>query len=418
MKPFEKSGSSGAMLESNTTNRRGVPIRVRKLKLTNFRNYAGLDIRMSPGITLIEGRNGHGKTNLLEAIYLMAIGRSPRSATDRQMVRVDAFKDFLTHAQVAGEVVASSGRFGLQVDLSGGAKSSNSAADRGRPQTHRVQKTFRVNGVPKRSADFIGLLKAVLFAAEDMELMSGPPTLRRRYMDILTSQLTPGYLRDAQEYQRILTQRNHLLKSIREREAKASELEFWDARWSVYAARVMDARVRAINSLDETTAPIHDELSGLDRTLSLTYSPSLEMGEYKDVGELSKTFLEEVQALLRREIAAGFCLVGPHRDDFGAELDGMEVGSYASRGQTRTVILAMKLGETQLISDKVGDQPVALLDDVMSELDAERRKRVFDRIKDYEQVIMTTAETDLRGMIGDHPVRRVSIDSGRVTSSD
>ncbi len=404
------------MLESNTIQRRGGPIRVRKLRLTNFRNYAGLDLCMSQGITLIDGRNGHGKTNLLEAIYLMAIGRSPRSATDRRMVRTEAFEDFMVHAQVAGEVITSSGRVNLQVDLSGGVKNSDPPAGGAQSQTQRIQKTFRVNGVPRRSSDFVGLLKAVLFAAEDMDLMNGPPSLRRRYADILTSQLMPGFLREAQEYQKVLTQRNHLLKSIKERGARTSELEFWDVQLSIHAARIMDARLRVINALNATAGPIHSELSGLDQTLSLTYSPSLDMGDYKDARDLSKTILEEIQALRQREIGAGFCLVGPHRDDLRAGLDGMEVGSYASRGQTRTVILAMKLGEAQLISDRVGDQPVMLLDDVMSELDAERRRHVFNRIKEYEQVIITTAETDLRQMIGDHPVRRISIDSGQVTS--
>ena len=170
---------------------------------------------------------------------------------------------------------------------------------------------------------------------------------------------------------------------------------------SIHAARIMDARIRVMNALDAAVNPIHRELSGLDQELSLAYVPSLEVGNYEDARSLSKTILEELRAARRREIGAGFCLIGPHRDDFKAELDGMEVGSYASRGQTRTVILAMKLGEAQLISDRVGDTPVVLLDDVMSELDESRRKRVFDRIRDYEQVVITTAETDLGDVIGD-----------------
>ncbi len=396
--------------------RRGGSIRVRRLRLTNFRNYARLDLRIDQGITLVDGPNGHGKTNLLEAIYLMAIGRSARSAADRQMVRAEAFEDFLVHAQAAGEVIGMSGRVSLQVDLSGGSRDSKTPVGGAQLPNHRVQKTFRVNGAPKRSSDFVGLLKAVLFAAEDMDLLSGSPAIRRRYADILTSQLTPGYVREAQEYQKVMTQRNHLLKSIKEREAKVSELEFWDAQLSIHAARIMDARIRVIHALDETAGPIHSELSGLNQTLSLTYSPSLDIGDYKDARDISKAILEEIRALRQREIGAGFCLVGPHRDDFRAELDGMEVGSYASRGQSRTAILAMKLGEAQLISDRVGDQPVMLLDDVMSELDADRRRHVFNRIKDYEQVIITTAEPDISYMLGDYPVRRISINSGRVTS--
>ena len=401
------------MLTSPITHCGGGPILVRRLKLSNFRNYAGLDLCLGRGVTVVDGRNGQGKTNLLEAIYLMAIGRSSRGAADRQMVRAGAFEDFLAHAQVLGEAVTSSGNLSLQVDLSAGEPNPG-VPGVAQPQAQRIRKTFRVNGVPKRSSDFVGLLKAVLFAAEDVDLLSSPPTLRRRYLDILTSQLAPGFAREAQDYQKVLTQRNHLLKSVRERSARESELEFWDVQLSIHAARIMDSRLRVMNALDENTDPIHRELSGLDQVLSLKYSPSFETGNYEDVRRLSKRMLDELRVIRQREIGAGFCLIGPHRDDFRAELDGMEVGAFASRGQTRTVVLAMKLGEAQLINERVGDTPVVLLDDVMSELDEGRRRHVFDRIKGYEQVVITTAEADLSDVIGDHAVQRISIDTGRV----
>ena len=404
------------MLTSYAILYRGCPIYVRRIRLSNFRNYVGLDLCIDRGITLIDGRNGHGKTNLLEAIYLMVVGRSSRGATDRQLVRAGAFEDLLVHAQVSGDVIASSGRVNLQVDFSGGSGNPDSLTDGKRYQPQRVQKTFRVNGVPKRSSDFVGILKAVLFAAEDIDLLGGPPSARRRYVDILATQLVPGYLGEAQEYQKVLTQRNHLLKSIRERKARESELEFWDVQLSIHAARIMDARLRVLRDLDIAATPIHGELSGLDERLSLSYIPSVEVEEYERARDLSKAILRELQAIRHREIGAGFCLIGPHRDDFRAELDGMEVGSFASRGQTRTVILAMKLGEAQLIDDKTGDNPVVLLDDVMSELDLGRRRHVFNRIRDYDQVVITTAEADLSDVIGSGAVRRMSIDSGRVTS--
>ena len=406
------------MLTSYALHRRGWPIRIRRLRLSNFRNYVGLDLCLNRGTTLIHGRNGHGKTNLLEAIYLMAIGRSPRGATDRQLVRSNALNDFIAHAQVLGEVLASHGRVNIQVDLSSATGNASAPDGIEQSQSRRIQKTFRVNGAPKRFSDFAGILKAVLFAAEDLDLLSGPPAVRRRYVDILASQLISDHLREAQEYQKVLTQRNHLLKAIREREGRESELDFWDVQLSIHAARIMDARLRVIKELSVVASTIHDELSGLDQELSLLYSPSLDMGDYRNTRELSMTILGTIQAMRQREIGAGFCLIGPHRDDFNANLGGMEVGPYASRGQARTVILAMKLGEVQLISSEVGENPVVLLDDVMSELDEERRSYVFDRIRSYEQVIITTAETDLRHVTGDNAVRRLSVDSGRVTSSE
>lgn len=366
---------------------------------------------------MIDGRNGHGKTNLLEAIYLMAIGRSPRGAADRQLVRAATFEEFLIHAQVSGEIIAYSGKVNLQADFSGGSPGTNTTTEAAQSHPQRVQKTFRVNGVPKRTSEFVGILKAVLFAAEDMNLLSGPPSARRRFMDVLITQLVPGYVGEAQEYQKVLSHRNHLLKSIRERQAKESELEFWDVQLSIHAARIMDARLRVLRDLDESATPIHGEMSGLDEALSLRYIPSVEIGEYENVRDLSISILRELRSVRNREIGAGFCLIGPHRDDFGAELDGMEIGSFASRGQTRTAILAMKLGEAQLIYDRTGDRPVVLLDDVMSELDLDRRRHVFSRMRDYDQVIITTAEPNLSEIIGAGAIRRLSINSGRVTSS-
>ena len=404
------------MLTSYAIRPGGSPIHVRRIRLSNFRNYVGLDLCLDRGITLIDGRNGHGKTNLLEAIYVMVIGRSSRGAADRQLVRAGAFEDFLVHAQVSGEIVASSGTVNLQVDFSDATKNPDPLTGAKQSQSRRVQKTFRVNGVPKRSSDFVGILKAVLFAAEDIDLLGGPPSARRRYVDVLSTQLVPGYVKEAQEYQKVLTQRNHLLKSVRNHEAKESELEFWDVQLSIHAARIMDARLRVLRDLNIAATPIHSDLSGLDEALSLSYMPSLEMGDYENARDLSMTVLRELRAIRHREIGAGFCLIGPHRDDFSAELDGMEVGSFASRGQARTVILAMKLGEAQLINEKTEEKPVVLLDDVMSELDLGRRRHVFNRIRDYDQVVITTAEADLSDVIGSSAVRRMSIDSGRVTS--
>ncbi len=372
---------------------------------------------LNRGVTLVDGRNGHGKTNLLEAIYLMAIGRSSRGAPDRQMVRAEALKDFITHTQVLGDVYTLRGAVSLQVDLSSGIGNVHPQDGMAQAQTRRIQKTFKVNGVSKRLADFVGTMKAVLFVAEDIDLLSGAPAARRRYIDILASQLMPGHVREAQDYQRALTQRNHLLKSIRERESRESELEFWDVQLSIHTARIMDARIRVVNALNAVADPIHRELSGLNQRLSLRYAPSFEPGDYEDVRDISKAMLNELSAIRRREIGAGFCLIGAHRDDFSAELGGMDVGAYASRGQTRTAILGMKLGEAQLISDSAGDKPLILLDDVMSELDAERRGHVFERIKEYEQVIITTAEGDHRDLTGDYEVGRITIDAGRVASS-
>ena len=406
------------MLESHfgASPRRGVPILVRRLKLTNFRNYATLDLELGPGVTLVEGPNGHGKTNLLEAIYMMSAGKSLRASTDRDLVRSAAFDDIFTHAQVSTEIATSAGDVRLQVDLAEPASSESDARHQPAETAPRITKRFRVNGVPRRASDFVGVLKAVLFSAEDLEFTSGPPSIRRRYADMLVSQLDAGYVREAQEYQRVMTQRNHLLKSIREGRSNESELEFWDVQLSIHAARIMEGRASAIRALSAAACPIHQTLSGSGEPLSVTYMPSVEPGEYSDTRELSRTVLAAIMVERRREVAAGHCIVGPHRDDIAVSIGEMDVRTYGSRGQSRTAVLAMKLGEVDLIADEFGEQPVVLLDDVMSELDGVRRRCVVDRASNLDQVIVTNAEPNVAEVFSDLPVRAIAVRSGSVVS--
>ena len=370
-------------------------------------------------MTLLEGPNGHGKTNLLEALYMMSAGKSLRASTDRDLVRSAAFDDIFTHAQVATEITTSSGDVRLQVDLAEPAPSESDTPSSRHQQVEaapRISKRFRVNGVPRRASDFVGVLKAVLFSAEDLEFTSGPPSIRRRYADMLVSQLDAGYVREAQEYQRVMTQRNHLLKSIREGRSNESELEFWDVQLSVHAAQIMEGRARAIRALSAAACPIHETLSGSGEPLSVTYMPSVEPGDYPDARELSRTVLAAILAERRREVAAGHCIVGPHRDEIAVSIGEMDVRAFGSRGQSRTAVLAMKLGEVDLIADKFGEQPVVLLDDVMSELDESRRRCIVQRASNLDQVIVTNAEPNVREVFSGLAARTIAIRSGSVIS--
>ena len=393
----------------------GALIRVRRLRLINFRNYQSLDLRLGGGVTVIEGANGQGKTNLLEAVCLLSVGRSPRTSADGEMVMREARQESrqegrAVHTQAAAEVETAGGVLRVQVDLAGGG-------------TARARKSFRINGAPRRSADFVGALKSAMFAAEDLRLTDGPPSIRRRYMDILVSQMQRAYLRDVQEYQKLVTQRNHLLKSIRARKSSPAELDFWDGRMASLGARVMAERARAVACLDDAARPIHARLSDADGGMSLSYAPSAPLGGGgggEDVGAIGEILLDAMRSGRRDDIAAGFCRVGPHRDDLGISIGGMSVGSYASRGQSRTAALAMRLGEAKLLADADGDQPVILLDDVVSELDPARRRRVLDMAEGYEQTLVATAEPDLAREFGarDAPPSRVRVESGRAARAD
>ena len=347
---------------------------------------------------------------------MMSAGKSLRASTDRDLVRSGAFQDPLTHAQVSTEIATSAGDVRLQVDLAEPAPSESDARRQPAETTPRISKRFRINGVPRRASDFVGVLKAVLFSAEDLEFTSGPPSIRRRYADMLVSQLDAGYVREAQEYQRVMTQRNHLLKSIREGRSNESELEFWDVQLSIHAARIMEGRASAIRALSAAACPIHQTLSGSGEPLSVTYMPSVEPGEHSDAPDLSRTVLAAILAERRREVAVGHCIVGPHRDDVTVSIGEMDIRAFGSRGQSRTAVLAMKLGEVDLIAEKFGEQPVVLLDDVMSELDGVRRRCVVDRASNLDQVIVTNAEPNVGEVFSGLTVRTIAVRSGIVTS--
>lgn len=308
-------------------------------------------------------------------------------------------------AQAAAEVETARGLLRVQVDLSGDG-------------TARARKAFSVNGARRRSADFVGALKSAMFAAEDLRLTDGPPSVRRRYMDILVSQMERAYLRDVQDYRKLLTQRNHLLKAIRRRASAPAELDFWDGRMASLGARVMASRARAVARLDAAAKPIHARLAESDGGITLSYAPSAQLGELDGGAETAAALLDAMRRGRREDIAAGFCRIGPHRDDLEVSIGGMSVGAFASRGQSRAAALAMRLGEAELLADAGGDQPVILLDDVVSELDPERRRRVLDMTEGYEQTLIATPEPDLASEFGGRAAGRVRVESGGAARVD
>ena len=351
---------------------------------------------------------------------MLSVARSTRASGDAELLNTASLNQFPVYAQVFGAVERLAGPVRLQLDLTAAssatpALSSTEADSRHRPK--RVQKTLQVNGVRRRSSDFVGVLKSVQFTPEDVDLANGPPHLRRRFLDMLVSQLTHAYLADWQEYSRILRQRNHLLRAIREGTSKQSELEFWDIRFAVSAGRIVSERLNTLDRLNEFACDIHRELSGSDEPLSLAYLPSAGIGASRDPRGLANEILEDIRGRAAREIAAGHSLVGPHRDDLSASIGDLDVASFASRGQARTVVLALKLAEARLISESIGDQPVILLDDVMSELDPNRQRHVLDFTSQYEQVIITTAEPGLAGHLGIGQDRTMYVESGKLTAA-
>jgi DNA replication and repair protein RecF len=348
-------------------------------------------------MVLLHGANGQGKSNLIEALYMLAIAKSLRASTDRELVRRQSLVGD-SHAQVSATVQRRGGDTRVQVDFSVAANGSTDGAvgaETVSPEAFTVQKLVRVNGAPRRASELVGEVNAVMFSAQDLELVFGSPSTRRRYLDILISQLDRQYLRAAQKYQKVVSQRNHLLKLVRDGRSGADELEFWDDELVETGKYVMYRRATVVNTLSERIATLYGDLSGDGESLELAYHPAVDAPTGHGEEELGDALRKTLAAGRPRELVQGHTVSGPHRDDAVVMLEGVEASPYASRGQSRTAVLALKLAEAGILREERGEEPILLLDDVLSELDAVRRAQVLDLVGLYQQCFITTADPGL-----------------------
>jgi DNA replication and repair protein RecF len=379
-----------------------------RLSLTNFRNYARLALDLPPGPILLRSDNAQGKTNLLEAVYYLATTRSSFARAERQLVNWEAMeRDLLPFARLEGHVRRNSRAFQIDITLLPG-------------DVGTVRKEMRINGVRKRALDVIGQLNAVLFLPEDIELVTGSPSVRRRYLDVTLCQIDPAYCRALAQYNKLLAQRNALLKQLTERrgnEAPRSrdedQLLFWDDQLAEHGATLIVARSQAITQLDQLGRGRYRVLGEEAEVFRLHYAPSFDpehrpLLDYQRplsleellpseqsqpaLPDVAKAFKSHLRQARREEIARGVTVIGPHRDDIHFTVDGVDMTLYGSRGQQRTTALALKLAEVDLMRQVTGETPLLLLDDVMSELDAGRRARVMAMVDGVEQAILTTTD--------------------------
>ena len=341
---------------------------LRSISIQGLRSYASLEASFGPGPQLIVGPNAAGKTTLLEAIVLLAWGRSHRTSVDGELVRW------------GGELARIEG-------VSGGETVEVALV---RPAGGSARKRVRVNGVPRRAAGLVGLLRTVVFAPEEMLLVIGSPGLRRAAFDQLATQRSAAYGRDLATYGRTLQQRNSLLRAIREEQAGRTELRFWDAALLDAGGAIVAERLRLLADLAGPLARAHAEIApdeaGAARLAIgyVTNAPALAGESPRDA--LARRLAETAD----KEVWNGTTLVGPHRDDFVFDLDGRAMSGFASRGQQRTAILAFKLAELDLLTEQDGRPPLLLLDDVFSELDPDRRSHLVRRIAGLPQAFVTT----------------------------
>ncbi|HEY3164303.1 MAG TPA: DNA replication/repair protein RecF [Candidatus Limnocylindrales bacterium] len=346
---------------------------VRSISIQGLRSYTSLDAAFGGGPQLIVGPNAAGKTTLLEAIVLLAWGRSHRTSAEGELVRW-------------GSELA-------RVEGIAGGETIEVALVRP-PGATGARKRIRVNGVARRATGLMGLLRTVVFAPEEMLLVVGSPGLRRAALDQLATQRSAAYGRDLTAYGRTLQQRNSLLRAIREEQASRDELRFWDTSFLDAGGAIVAERLRLLADLAEPLARAHAEIApeeaGAARlTLSyVTNAPALPGEPPRDA--LARRLADTAD----KEVWNGSTLVGPHRDDVVFELSGRDMSGFASRGQQRTAILAFKLAELDLLTAQDGRPPLLLLDDVFSELDPERRSHLVRRIAELPQAFVTTTTLD------------------------
>ena len=388
-------------------------MRLTRLQLTDFRSYAAAELHPEPGLTIVAGPNGAGKTNLLEAVFVTVTGRSHRAGADAELVRHGR-----PFAQVRLDLAGEAGAPAARVELLVPAEDAD-------PQ---IRKRITVNGLARRAASIGETVRVVLFRPEEMLLLVGAPSERRRFLDAILAQRQRGAARDLAELGRILAQRNALLRAIRREEATAENLAFWDEQLALVGSRVMAARLQLVADLAAAIPAVHDAVAPPDEQgeqVRLSYADTLKEAWPQrpaaaepppPVEELAEAYRRRIADVREKELWNGASLFGPHRDDLRVELGGREVATHASRGQQRTIILALKLAETDLLGADGAATPIVLLDDVFSELDPDRSERSLGLLLERGQVLVTMA--DLASLPGSR--RAVSIwqvGEGRLTQA-
>jgi DNA replication and repair protein RecF len=413
-------------------------MRLTQITLSNFRNYTQLDLKLPAGPILLHGDNAQGKTTLLEAIYYLATSKSPHGTSDRQLL--NWYANGPENPIVVGRLTATVQPAG---DVRPRKLEIRLIRELGGPNGSAFRREVLVNGVKVRLMDLLGNLNVVLFLPEDVGLVTASPSERRRYMDITLCQVNRRYCRALAQYNRVLSQRNALLKTLQERRGRRQELAPWNLKLAELGSLIMHQRALLVADLDRRAGEIHfKHLTGEEESLRLVYQPQVESGAGAPVETAASVYGEEVAAdpaawlqgestitiakalsdMLEvnvvQEMQRGATLIGPHRDDLRFLVNGRDVADYGSRGQQRTAVLALKLAEVEWMEVQSKERPVLLLDEVLAELDHTRRAYLLERVGGAEQSLLTA--TDPGMFTGEFLTQatRMEVARGRVSDQE
>ena len=332
---------------------------IKSVELLNFRNYETMKMEFSPTTNIIFGDNAQGKTNILEACYLSGTSKSHKGSFDREMIR---FGESESHIRT---LIEKEGRQ-IQIDLH--LKKNKS-------------KGIAINQVPiKRINELFGYLNIIFFSPEDLNIIKDGPSLRRRFMDAELCQLDKIYLNNLTNYNKILNNRNQLLKDIYFKPSLRNTLDVWDEQLISYGKKLIKRRREFINDIAPIVYDMHYKISGEKEKLKIAYEPNTE----------DFLFVDELFSSKDKDLKSGTTNVGPHRDDLKFSVDDVDIRKYGSQGQQRTCALSLKLSEIKVVEDTIDDKPVLLLDDVLSELDSTRQNYLLNSLYDTQTIITCT----------------------------
>ncbi len=336
---------------------------IKSIELTNFRNYESLSLEFDKGTNILYGDNAQGKTNVLEAIYLSSITKSHKGSKDQDIIR---FGESEAHLRTYLEKDGDTYKVDMHLRKSG-------------------SKVIAVNGQKlKKAAGLLGLLNVVFFSPEDLSIIKNGPSERRRFIDMELCQLDSFYLYNLNNYNKIVNQRNKLLKDIYTNYSLKETLDIWDSQLISYGSKIIERRVAFINQLNEIIYDIHKKLSGDKEEILIKYEPNVLIEEFEN----------KLKQNQEKDIKLKMTTVGPHRDDICIDVNGIDIRKFGSQGQQRTAALSLKLSEIELVKKITKDTPVLLLDDVLSELDSNRHKYLLDSIGNIQTIITCTGLDD------------------------
>lgn len=346
---------------------------IEKLALQNYRNYQELFIEFENKVNVILGENAQGKTNVMESIYVLAMAKSHRTSNDKELIRWDQ-----EYAKIEGRVQKQHSSLPLQLVIS------------------KKGKKAKCNHIEQqRLSQYVGNMNVVMFAPEDLNIVKGSPQVRRRFIDMEIGQVSPIYLHDISQYQKILQQRNHYLKMMQiKKQTDQTMLEILTEQFIQTAVKIVTKRFEFLRLLQNWAKPIHHGISRGLESLEITYKPSVEVLEGQNLSKMVASFIEKFAKVRTREIERGTTLFGPHRDDLLFLVNGRDVQTFGSQGQQRTTALSVKLAEIELIHKEIGEYPILLLDDVLSELDDYRQSHLLNTIQGKVQTFVTTTSVE------------------------